>query len=92
MASTLDAFGRVDILINNAGLGKYLPIEDESLDWFRQVMEINVTAYWHLAKLVARTMITQGSGSIVNVASMLGMVASAPIKSRRCRTPRRRAA
>jgi NAD(P)-dependent dehydrogenase (short-subunit alcohol dehydrogenase family) len=80
VAATLDAFGTVDILVNNAGLGKYLPIEDEDVAWFRQVMEINVTAYWHLAKLVGPTMVAQGSGRIVNVASMLGLVGSTPVK------------
>ena len=43
-------------------------------------MEINVTALWHLAKLSAPTMIAAGGGSIVNVASMLAHVASAPVK------------
>ena len=80
VASATEAFGRVDILINNAGLGKYVPIEDESLDWFRQVMEINVTAYWHLAKLVGPVMLAHGAGVIVNVASMLGLVGSTPVK------------
>jgi NAD(P)-dependent dehydrogenase (short-subunit alcohol dehydrogenase family) len=80
VAAALDAFGTVDILVNNAGLGKYLPIEDEDLAWFRQVMEINVTAYWHLAKLAGATMVAQGSGAIVNVASMLGLVGSTPVK------------
>jgi NAD(P)-dependent dehydrogenase (short-subunit alcohol dehydrogenase family) len=80
VAATLDAFGTVDILVNNAGLGKYLPIEDEDLAWFRQVMEINVTAYWHLAKLVGTTMVARRSGTIVNVASMLGLVGSTPVK------------
>jgi NAD(P)-dependent dehydrogenase (short-subunit alcohol dehydrogenase family) len=80
VSSTLDAFGTVDVLVNNAGLGKYVPIEEEDLDWFRQVMEINVTAYWHLAKLVGPTMVERRSGSIVNVASMLGLVGSTPVK------------
>ncbi len=80
VAAALDAFGTVDILVNNAGLGKYVPIEDEDLAWFRQVMEINVTAYWHLAKLTGPTMVAQGSGRIVNVASMLGLVGSTPVK------------
>jgi len=80
VAATLDAFGTVDILVNNAGLGKMMPIEKEELDWFRQVMEINVTACWHLAKLVAPTMAAKGSGRIVNVASMLGLVGATPVK------------
>ena len=57
-----------------------MAVEDESLDWFRQVMEVNVTAIWHLCNLVSPGMIANGGGSIVNVASMLGHVGSAPVK------------
>ena len=39
-----------------------------------------MTAYWHLAKLAGVTMVAQGSGAIVNVASMLGLVGSTPVK------------
>ncbi len=77
---SLAALGRVDILVNNAGIGGKVAVEDEQLDDFRRSMEINVTAVWHLAKLCAPSMIQIGGGSIVNVASMLGHVASAPVK------------
>jgi len=78
--ATLDRFGRVDVLVNNAGIGATMAIEDETLERFREAMEINVTALWHLSKLCGPSMIENGGGSIVNVASMLGHVASAPIK------------
>jgi NAD(P)-dependent dehydrogenase (short-subunit alcohol dehydrogenase family) len=78
--TALDRYGRVDVLINNAGIGATMAIEDEPLERFRDAMELNVTALWHLAKLCAPTMIANGGGAIVNVASMLGHVASAPIK------------
>jgi NAD(P)-dependent dehydrogenase (short-subunit alcohol dehydrogenase family) len=55
-------------------------IEDEELEVFRRSMEINVTALWHLSKLCAPSMIESGRGSIINIASMLGHVASAPVK------------
>jgi NAD(P)-dependent dehydrogenase (short-subunit alcohol dehydrogenase family) len=80
VASTLEAFGTVDILVNNAGLGRFMAVEDEDLEWFRQVMEVNVTACWHLAKLAGTTMVAKRSGSIVNIASMLGLVGAAPVK------------
>ena len=76
----IDRLGRVDVLINNAGVGGSVAVEDEGLDRFRTSMEVNVTALWHLSKLCAPSMITNGSGSIVNVASMLGHVGSTPIK------------
>ena len=80
VAETLAPAATVDILVNNAGLGHTVPIEDETLDVFRQAMEVNVTAIWHLAKLCGEVMVAKGSGSIVNVASMLGLVGSTPVK------------
>lgn len=78
--ATLERYGRVDVLVNNAGIGHKMAIEEEPLDRFRLAMEVNVTAIWHLSKLCAPSMIEQGSGSIVNVASMLGHVGSTPVK------------
>lgn len=80
VAETVSRYGRVDVLVNNAGVGSVAAVEDESLDRFRFAMELNVTAMWHLAKLCAPSMIEQGSGAIVNVASMLGHVGSTPVK------------
>ena len=80
VAATIERFGRVDVLVNNAGIGNTAGIEDESLDSFRFAMELNVTAMWHLSKLCAPSMIETGSGAIVNVASMLGHVGSTPVK------------
>jgi NAD(P)-dependent dehydrogenase (short-subunit alcohol dehydrogenase family) len=80
IAETVERCGAVGVLVNNAGIGGKVAIEDEELDTFRQAMEVNVTAVWHLAKLAAPSMIANGGGSIINVASMLGHVGSTPIK------------
>ncbi|MFK8025025.1 MAG: SDR family NAD(P)-dependent oxidoreductase [Ilumatobacter sp.] len=80
VSTTLERFGRIDVLVNNAGVGTPARIEDERLDQFRFAMEVNVTAIWHLSKLCGASMVEARSGSIVNVASMLGHVASTPIK------------
>ncbi len=80
IARTLDVGGRLDVLVNNAGVGVATALEDETLDWFRTVMEVNVTAAWHLAKLGRDALIDGGGGAIVNVASMLGQVGSTPVK------------
>ena len=80
VAETLERCGRVDVLVNNAGVGGIVAVEAEGLDVFRSAMEINVTALWHLSKLCAPSMIETGSGAIVNVASMLGHVGSTPVK------------
>jgi NAD(P)-dependent dehydrogenase (short-subunit alcohol dehydrogenase family) len=80
VADTLAAHGRVDILVNNAGIGHKVAVENEELDTFRQAMELNVTALWHLSKMCSPSMIASGGGSIVNIASMLGHVGSTPVK------------
>jgi NAD(P)-dependent dehydrogenase (short-subunit alcohol dehydrogenase family) len=79
-ATVLDECGRVDVLVNNAGIGGKISLEDEPLDSFRSVMEVNVTAIWHLCKLFRSALVADGGGSIVNVASMLGHVGSTPVK------------
>jgi NAD(P)-dependent dehydrogenase (short-subunit alcohol dehydrogenase family) len=80
IAEVLDRCGTVDVLVNNAGVGHTVAVEDEDLETFRHTMEINVTAVWHLSKLAGVTMVGNRSGSIVNVASMLGLVGSTPVK------------
>jgi NAD(P)-dependent dehydrogenase (short-subunit alcohol dehydrogenase family) len=80
IATALESCGTIDVLINNAGIGFNTSIEDEQLDQFRQVLELNVTAVWHLCKLAGEVMVANGRGSIVNVASMLGLVGATPIK------------
>ncbi|MEZ5143607.1 MAG: SDR family oxidoreductase [Acidimicrobiales bacterium] len=72
--------GHIDVLVNNAGIGTPMPAEDEPVDHFARVVDVNLTAVFALSQLVGRHMIERGSGAIVNVASILGLVASAPIK------------
>jgi len=80
VADVLARLGRIDVLVNNAGLSHTVRIEDETLEQFRGVLEVNTTAVWHLSKLCGEGMVARGSGSIVNVASMLGLVGSTPVK------------
>ncbi|MCU0269546.1 MAG: SDR family oxidoreductase [Acidimicrobiales bacterium] len=80
VAATIEAHGRIDVLVNNAGIGEPMPAEDEPLDYWRHVVDVNLTGLFALSQLVGRQMLAQGGGSIVNIASILGLVASAPIK------------
>lgn len=80
VSEALDSHGRIDILVNNAGTTAVVGVADEEVETFRSVLELNTTAPWHLAKLCAPSMIESGSGSIVNVASMLGHVGATPVK------------
>ncbi len=80
VAMTVESLGTPRILVNNAGVGHKVAIEDEDIDTFRRAMEVNVTALWHLSKLCAPHMREAGGGRIINVASMFGLVGSAPVK------------
>ena len=77
--ATLERFGRVDVLVNNAGYGVPQAAIDEPMDDFRRVFELNLMALFDLSRLAAKPMIEQSSGSIINVASILGLVSASPI-------------
>jgi NAD(P)-dependent dehydrogenase (short-subunit alcohol dehydrogenase family) len=72
--------GHLDVLVNNAGIGSPSPAELEPIDGFREVVDVNVNALFLLSQLAGRHMIERRSGTIVQIASILGIVASTPIK------------
>ena len=72
-ASVIARHGRIDALVNNAGISMIKSALETSVRDYRQVLEVNLVAPFLLAKAVAPTMIAAGSGSIVNVASVAGM-------------------
>ena len=80
VTTALDAVGRIDVLVNNAGIGTVAAVEDETIEEFEQVLNVNLVAPWHMAKLVGAAMVRQQYGSVINVSSMLGFVGSSPIK------------
>jgi short-subunit dehydrogenase len=65
----VDEFGRIDVLVNNAGQGLHLPVIDVDLDDVRAVLELNVLAPLALMKAVVPVMRSGGGGAIVNVSS-----------------------
>jgi len=67
--AALDSFGRIDVLVNNAGQGLQATIEQLVPDDFRAVLELNLVAPLALMQAVLPTMRTQGAGSIVNISS-----------------------
>ena len=73
-AATLDRFGRVDVLVNNAGISSITPAEDTTAEQFRRVLDVNLTGPFLLSRALGRVMLQQGSGSIVNVASVAGLL------------------
>jgi 2-dehydro-3-deoxy-D-gluconate 5-dehydrogenase len=69
--SVVDAFGRIDILVNNAGIIRRAPLlEHQAADW-DAVLAINLDAVFHLSQAAAKRFVQQGSGKIINIASML---------------------
>ncbi|MBM4363397.1 MAG: glucose 1-dehydrogenase [Deltaproteobacteria bacterium] len=79
VAATRQRFGRVDVLVNNAGVANVAPAADESREAFTATLDVNLTGAFLCAQRFGRVMLEQGSGSIVNVASILGLVASGQI-------------
>ena len=69
---TLERYGVIDILINNAGTGFYLPSWSESMEHTRRMMELNFFALLGMTQLVAPHMRERRSGMIVNVGSIAG--------------------
>jgi NAD(P)-dependent dehydrogenase (short-subunit alcohol dehydrogenase family) len=69
-----DRWGRVDVLVNNAGISMIAPAEGMSAADYRRVLEVNLVAPFLLAKAFGAMMLSQRAGSIVNVASVAGLV------------------
>jgi NAD(P)-dependent dehydrogenase (short-subunit alcohol dehydrogenase family) len=69
-----EKFGRVDVLVNNAGVSSIHPAETITAEEYRRVLEVNLLAPFLLSRAFGTMMLAQGSGSIVNVASIAGLV------------------
>jgi len=69
-----DVYGRTDVLVNNAGISLISAAEQTSLKDFRRVLDVNLVAPFLLAQAFGEKMLEAGSGSIVNVASIAGLV------------------
>lgn len=74
VATTLDRHGRIDALVNNAGLGMRGAMEDVTVDEAKALFETNVWGVHRMLRAVLPTMRAQGSGVIVNVSSLAGLV------------------
>ena len=75
----LERFGRADILVNNAGMTEIAPAESETEESFLRVMNVNLNGAFFCAQRFGRVMLEAGQGSIINVASIFGLVGSGSV-------------
>ncbi len=74
---TVKQFGKVDILINNAGISWGAMPEEMPLEKWKKVIDVNLTGCFLFAQIAGREMLKQKSGSIINIASIAGITSSA---------------
>jgi len=75
--ATMARWGRIDVLVNNAGIFRILAIADTTEDTWNRIMAVNTTGVFLGIQTVAPIMVEQGSGSIINISSIAGLRGSA---------------
>ena len=76
--TVLERHERIDILVNNAGVVHNIPSEDVPDEEWRAVLSVNLDGVFYCCREVGRAMLERGSGAIVNIASMSGIVSNHP--------------
>lgn len=71
MAQTVSALGRLDVVVNNAGIARVAPLAEASLDDWRATLDVNLSGVFHGCRAAAPFLIRQRAGKIVNLASVL---------------------
>jgi 3-oxoacyl-[acyl-carrier protein] reductase len=71
--AVLDKFGRIDVLVNNAGITQDARLQKMTLEQFDRVIDVNLRGVFHCAQAVTDTMVAQGGGVILNASSVVGI-------------------
>jgi NAD(P)-dependent dehydrogenase (short-subunit alcohol dehydrogenase family) len=79
VAETLERFGRIDTLINNAGIYIGKPFTEYTLDDFNSVLAVNVAGFFHITTRVIKHMLKEGQGHVINVSTTLAEQANADV-------------
>ena len=77
ISTVIEKWGRIDVLVNNAGITYSTPLEELSLAAYMKIVNINQVSVFLGMKTVAETMKAQNAGSIINISSMNGLVGGA---------------
>jgi 3-oxoacyl-[acyl-carrier protein] reductase len=73
VAKAKERFGRIDVLVNNAGITQDARLQKMNLEQFDRVIDVNLRGVFHCAQAVADVMVAQGSGVILNASSVVGL-------------------
>jgi 3-oxoacyl-[acyl-carrier protein] reductase len=73
VAQVMAAFGRIDVLVNNAGITQDARLQKMTLEQFDRVIDVNLRGVFHCSQAVADIMVAQGSGVILNASSVVGV-------------------
>jgi NAD(P)-dependent dehydrogenase (short-subunit alcohol dehydrogenase family) len=78
VSRALDKFGKIDFLMNNAGVVFWSPAEDIPVEEWQNLMDVNLNGLFFCCQAVGKHMISRHSGRIINIASMSGVIVNTP--------------
>jgi NAD(P)-dependent dehydrogenase (short-subunit alcohol dehydrogenase family) len=78
IAQTMARFGKIDFLMNNAGISMWKPAEENTEEDWLNLMNVNLNGLFYCCQAVSKVMIAQKSGRIINIASMSGFIVNTP--------------
>lgn len=78
VTETLNIFGKIDSLFNNAGITLHKNVENVTIDEWNKVMDVNLTSVFLMSQAVGKVMIQQKRGTIINTSSMSGVIVNTP--------------